>query len=593
MKRFLASVNSVLMAVLIYSLIVPVSFAATLGYQIDMLLSQVRTATGGSISGGKVYFYEAGTTTAKDVYTDVNKSVVAANPYTLDANGTAMLYGDGLYRIVIKSSAGVTLFDRDNLRYEDFGTTMTRITTLIGDNTGRIWGFDIGASGYTDKGFFEDIVTRGPSVDVRSFMDGQSGRNTLAAWEANNTIDVTDAIQAAIDSVTYGTIYFPTGNYAHTGITIGSSKRLAGPYGAAATLDYTPSSGTGILISDSSTRVIIEGLTIESSGGSSGWGIRSAGFASVVSIRDVYVNDFNSGIYIQEPLLTDIKNVRMTLAGKANAGSIGIMAGTDETTQGNAVKIENAYIAAVETGIVSYAYQTTIISPIFETIVNGIRAQNRTVLIQGWFNTDTYDVIVGSTKGALVAVGLMNQSIGMKISYASDSIKEKCIIIPGELSTSSPIQIGPYYWDQITGFSSTKLRAYASTTQSLTDNTWTKVALNVEEFDVNAEYDNSTYTATIKDPGYYEAKGQVMLSAIEDNTRLGVALYVNGAEKTNVEIQASGATTYPVSFTSDLIYVSTDNTTVELYVRQVKPTPGAQSTNPGKGKVYMSIHRVM
>lgn len=92
--------------------------AATNATSITFLLSQVRNSSG-VLAGGKVYFYAAGTSTPKTVWLNRNKSTVAANPYTLDANGTAALFGDGLYRIVIKTAAGVTVYDRDNVSLKD------------------------------------------------------------------------------------------------------------------------------------------------------------------------------------------------------------------------------------------------------------------------------------------------------------------------------------------------------------------------------------------------------------------------------------------------------------------------------------------
>jgi hypothetical protein len=168
--------NAFILAFLINALIfAPVVFPATLGYQIDMLLSQVRTAAGGAITNGHVHFYEAGTTTDKAIWTSVNKATPAANPYNLDANGTAYVFGDGLYRIVIHSAPdvtppigpivhGPTVYDRDNIRYEDYGSAVARFTSLAGDNTGTlsgfknitgpgtgvVQGFTLGAAGYTD-----------------------------------------------------------------------------------------------------------------------------------------------------------------------------------------------------------------------------------------------------------------------------------------------------------------------------------------------------------------------------------------------------------------------------------------------------------
>ena len=85
---------------------------------ISFLLSQVRSSTK-ALSLGKVYFYAAGTSVVKSVWLDPDKTTLAANPYTLDINGTANLFADGNYRILIKDSDGVTVFDRDNLWFND------------------------------------------------------------------------------------------------------------------------------------------------------------------------------------------------------------------------------------------------------------------------------------------------------------------------------------------------------------------------------------------------------------------------------------------------------------------------------------------
>ena len=91
---------------------------STYAQSIDFLLSQVRTSAG-ALTGGSVYAYAAGTDELKTIWLDRAKTIQAANPYTLDGNGTAALFGDGLYRLVIKTSAGVTVYDRDNIQVVD------------------------------------------------------------------------------------------------------------------------------------------------------------------------------------------------------------------------------------------------------------------------------------------------------------------------------------------------------------------------------------------------------------------------------------------------------------------------------------------
>jgi hypothetical protein len=101
--------------------------AAQSAQSIQFLLSQVRN-TSGPLAGGKVWAYAAGTSTAKTIWLNRSKATVAANPYTLDANGTAALFGDGLYRIVIKTAAGVTVYDRDNLSFRDASGYVYNVT---------------------------------------------------------------------------------------------------------------------------------------------------------------------------------------------------------------------------------------------------------------------------------------------------------------------------------------------------------------------------------------------------------------------------------------------------------------------------------
>jgi hypothetical protein len=80
----------------------------------SFLLSQVRTSQTAMV-GGQVYFYDAGTTNPKAVFLDSAETMPASNPYTLDSNGTARIYGTGIYRVVIKDLSGVTRFDRDDI----------------------------------------------------------------------------------------------------------------------------------------------------------------------------------------------------------------------------------------------------------------------------------------------------------------------------------------------------------------------------------------------------------------------------------------------------------------------------------------------
>lgn len=70
-----------------------------------------------ALSGGKVYIYDAGTTTPKSVYSDTALTVSAANPIVLDSAGRhdVRYVSTGSYKVVVKTSADVTVFTRDNV----------------------------------------------------------------------------------------------------------------------------------------------------------------------------------------------------------------------------------------------------------------------------------------------------------------------------------------------------------------------------------------------------------------------------------------------------------------------------------------------
>lgn len=126
---------------------------------IQFLLSQVRNASG-PLAGGKVYAYEPGTVTPKTIWSDRGATAAITPPCVLDSNGTAQVYGDGLYRFVIKTAAGTTVYDRDNIPVN-----------------GIQW-YQIRPSGGDDTAAFASAVASGLSVKL---LDGATYHVTSLA----------------------------------------------------------------------------------------------------------------------------------------------------------------------------------------------------------------------------------------------------------------------------------------------------------------------------------------------------------------------------------------------------------------------------
>lgn len=76
---------------------------------IPTLPNQYFDDNGNPLSGGKVYTFEAGTTTPKTTWSDAGESVANSNPIILDAAGRAKIYWRGSYDIEVRNSANVLI----------------------------------------------------------------------------------------------------------------------------------------------------------------------------------------------------------------------------------------------------------------------------------------------------------------------------------------------------------------------------------------------------------------------------------------------------------------------------------------------------
>lgn len=114
--------------------------------------------------------------------------------------------------------------------------------------------------------------------------------------------------------------------------------------------------------------------------------------------------------------------------------------------------------------------------------------------------------------------------------------------------------------------------AYAgAATQAIVASTWTKVALNSEEFDTNALFDSTTnYRFTPNVAGYYQINGCV-LAGTGANTALHSAIYKNGTvNKKSVFYLAAANGIDDIGLTvSCLIYLNGSTDYVELYALAV------------------------
>jgi len=147
---------------------------------------QAFDADGNPLASGKLYSYAAGTLTPLATYTTQAGNVANANPVILDSAGRASVWrGPASYRMILKTSADVTVWDVDNIGTSgdpqspviggsatdsvlELRSTSGAGTTLPATTTDYIR-FTRGNNGSQELGRF----TPGGSFGIGDFTDGQ------------------------------------------------------------------------------------------------------------------------------------------------------------------------------------------------------------------------------------------------------------------------------------------------------------------------------------------------------------------------------------------------------------------------------------
>lgn len=174
-----------------------------------------------NVPGGKVYTYEAGTTTPKATFTTQDESVSNANPVVLDANGRADIWlGDGGYKFVVTDANDVELFSSDNLGGSSsvaFGNTVNSITASTPITDVYANSFNVCTNSPTlsllsastaGEGFYFTVVNEG-SGTVTIDPDASetiAGASTLAIAPDQGGIIICDGSAWQF----FGTVGFPT-----------------------------------------------------------------------------------------------------------------------------------------------------------------------------------------------------------------------------------------------------------------------------------------------------------------------------------------------------------------------------------------------
>lgn len=171
--------------------------------------------------GGKVYFYEAGTTTPKDTYTSSTGLVKNTNPVILNARGEADIWlGTGLYKMVVTDADDVQQGGAvDNISGMD--ELMLAVTTLRADlaNTSDIAKGDALLGVKQPLAGAIDRTQHDKNAEVWSFQDAGGATGGTAA---------ANATAAGVADAAGRPVFLPAGTYSVTG-SHAFTQRYYGP----------------------------------------------------------------------------------------------------------------------------------------------------------------------------------------------------------------------------------------------------------------------------------------------------------------------------------------------------------------------------
>lgn len=439
---------------------------------ISFLLSQVR-ASGVVVAGGTVDAFQAGSTTVrKTIWQDRDKAIEAANPYQLDANGTAHLFGDGLYRIVIKDASGAVKYDRDGLSFRDassnvydvadyaslaaavasigstpatlqFASDVTVSANLVIPSTLELMPLNkakINHATYTIS--YAGSTARWPLAQIFNgtgavYFDNGSASEVYPEWFYSGTGSWHTAINAAINSLSFMEIdsgIFPHPDQLSRGAGGGTVKLSIYPYATTDSIQMHSSvtlEGAGpnssIIMYSGSGKAILMGSGITGDGGTNGW------FTKWVAVRNlgIYGNsNATDAIFVNGCVHYEIKDVLIDKFDRATSitytsvpwSGAGFAAGTINLPGASGIHLFDFTIfGKIDHVLVRrcyYGLKATSISPVASAqAFNACQITGRSE-----FTLNQYGAVIGTYGAAGAAVVSLNATIDGSTTFQGNAL---------------------------------------------------------------------------------------------------------------------------------------------------------------------------
>jgi hypothetical protein len=298
-------------------------------------------ANGNPLAGGFVHTYIPGGTTPKLTWQDAAETVMNANPITLDANGSALIYGGGNYQLTTTDS---------------LGNAVPAYSGLTTDNLSALAAFEAALANEVDPAQGSALVGY---VSTYTSQVGQTVEAKLAqilnvadfGVVLDGVTDVTTKFQAAINAAIAAKLPLYVGGgtaVVSTTLTVTDSLTMIGAGKTVTVLSLATNSMVGITVTGTAP-CTFQGFEITPAGGVTGTtGIKvipGSGANTESIFRDLQLIDLATGIDMEAAANWTMDNLDIL-----SCSAVGILVrNTSNPDQGDSA-ISNCYIQGVVTG---------------------------------------------------------------------------------------------------------------------------------------------------------------------------------------------------------------------------------------------------
>lgn len=240
--------------------------------------------------GGKLWTYAAGTSNPKPTYQDAAGTIPNTNPITLDSSGSALIFWDGAYKIVLKDGLGNTIYTVDNYVETMFAVNAALSALQLSDYAALrsysgaqknvfITGYLVTKAPSGIGGMFvrddSDITSADNGGTIIVAANGKRWKRAFSGpanvlwfgaagdWDGTTGTDDTAAVQRALNA--HAHLYFPTMCRVTADITVSQPYPVLtgdGKYGACGIVRTGGGAGKVLTFSDTTVYPKMSGLYV-------------------------------------------------------------------------------------------------------------------------------------------------------------------------------------------------------------------------------------------------------------------------------------------------------------------------------------------